>query len=183
MARLLPHLATLPAIVALAFAGAAFGQATSQTGAPMGTPGGDGPPGGLTGGVTGPTQSMAEPMYGSVGLDLLQGGFTAQEVLTALSSVDPQPERRQVLRSEGRRRIRAGFRPVFPRIGAVPRVVLEHEVAAEVGEAIEKRPALRHERGRGRNGTGSDAGGRQRRRPDEGAPGKRQTPVTQPRDR
>ena len=42
------------------------------------------------------TQSMAEPMYGSVGLDLLQGGFTAQEVLTALSSVDPQPGRRQV---------------------------------------------------------------------------------------
>ena len=34
------------------------------------------------------TQSMAEPMYGSVGLDLLQGGFTADEVLTALSSVD-----------------------------------------------------------------------------------------------
>ena len=29
------------------------------------------------------TQSMAEPMYGSVGLDLLRGGFTAQEVLTA----------------------------------------------------------------------------------------------------
>ena len=42
------------------------------------------------------TQSMAEPMYGAVGLDLLQGGFTAQEVLTALSSVDPHPERRQV---------------------------------------------------------------------------------------
>jgi uncharacterized Ntn-hydrolase superfamily protein len=42
------------------------------------------------------TQSMAEPMYGSVGLDLLQGGFTAQEVLTALSSVDPHPQRRQV---------------------------------------------------------------------------------------
>ncbi len=42
------------------------------------------------------TQSMAEPMYGQVGLDLLQGGFTAQEVLTALSSVDPQPQRRQV---------------------------------------------------------------------------------------
>jgi uncharacterized Ntn-hydrolase superfamily protein len=42
------------------------------------------------------TQSMAEPMYGSVGLDLLQGGFTAQEVLTALSSVDPEPQRRQV---------------------------------------------------------------------------------------
>ncbi|GAA3173168.1 hypothetical protein GCM10010531_28380 [Blastococcus jejuensis] len=42
------------------------------------------------------TQSMAEPMYGSVGLDLLQGGFTAQEVLTALSSVDPHPSRRQV---------------------------------------------------------------------------------------
>ena len=42
------------------------------------------------------TQSMAEPMYGSVGLDLLQGGCTAQEVLTALSSVDPHPQRRQV---------------------------------------------------------------------------------------
>jgi uncharacterized Ntn-hydrolase superfamily protein len=42
------------------------------------------------------TQSMAEPLYGSVGLDLLRGGFTADEVLTALSSVDPQPERRQV---------------------------------------------------------------------------------------
>jgi uncharacterized Ntn-hydrolase superfamily protein len=42
------------------------------------------------------TQSMAEPMYGSVGLDLLQGGFTAQEVLTALSSADPHPGRRQV---------------------------------------------------------------------------------------
>ena len=41
------------------------------------------------------TQSMAEPMYGWVGLGLLQGGFTAQEVLTALSSVDPQPERRR----------------------------------------------------------------------------------------
>src|SRR5947209_18517774 len=42
------------------------------------------------------TQSMAEPMYGSIGLDLLRGGFTAQEVLTALSSVDPHPARRQV---------------------------------------------------------------------------------------
>jgi uncharacterized Ntn-hydrolase superfamily protein len=42
------------------------------------------------------TQSMAEPMYGQVGLDLLRGGFTAAESLTALSSVDPQPERRQV---------------------------------------------------------------------------------------
>jgi uncharacterized Ntn-hydrolase superfamily protein len=42
------------------------------------------------------TQSMAEPLYGSVGLDLLQGDFTAQEVLTALSSVDPQPQHRQV---------------------------------------------------------------------------------------
>ena len=42
------------------------------------------------------TQSMTEPMYGQVGLDLLRGGFTAAESLTALSSVDPQPERRQV---------------------------------------------------------------------------------------
>jgi len=42
------------------------------------------------------TQSMGEPMYGEVGLDLLRGGFTAQESLTALRSVDPHPERRQV---------------------------------------------------------------------------------------
>jgi uncharacterized Ntn-hydrolase superfamily protein len=42
------------------------------------------------------TQSMGEPMYGEIGLDLLRGGFTADEVLTALRSVDPQPERRQV---------------------------------------------------------------------------------------
>jgi uncharacterized Ntn-hydrolase superfamily protein len=42
------------------------------------------------------TQSMAEPMYGQVGLDLLRGGFTAHESLTALTSVDPHPERRQV---------------------------------------------------------------------------------------
>src|SRR5918997_6089978 len=39
---------------------------------------------------------MAEPMYGQVGLDLLRGGFTAAESLTALSRVDPPPERRQV---------------------------------------------------------------------------------------
>ena len=42
------------------------------------------------------SQSMAEPMYGQIGLDLLRGGFTAHEALTALRSVDPQPERRQV---------------------------------------------------------------------------------------
>ncbi|MGY1660120.1 DUF1028 domain-containing protein [Geodermatophilus sp. SYSU D00705] len=42
------------------------------------------------------TQSMAEPMYGQIGLDLLRGGFTANEALTALRSVDPNPERRQV---------------------------------------------------------------------------------------
>jgi uncharacterized Ntn-hydrolase superfamily protein len=42
------------------------------------------------------SQSMGEPMYGEIGLDLLRGGFTAQESLTALASVDPHPERRQV---------------------------------------------------------------------------------------
>lgn len=42
------------------------------------------------------TQSMAEPMYGSIGLDLLRGGLSAQESLTALRSVDPHPDRRQV---------------------------------------------------------------------------------------
>jgi uncharacterized Ntn-hydrolase superfamily protein len=47
------------------------------------------------------TQSMGEPMYGEIGLDLLRGGFTAQESLTALQSVDPHPERRQVAILEG----------------------------------------------------------------------------------
>jgi uncharacterized Ntn-hydrolase superfamily protein len=42
------------------------------------------------------TQSMGEPMYGELGLDMLRGGLTAQEVLAALRQVDPHPERRQV---------------------------------------------------------------------------------------
>lgn len=42
------------------------------------------------------TQSMGEPMYGDLGLDALRAGLTAAEVLTALRSVDPFPERRQV---------------------------------------------------------------------------------------
>jgi uncharacterized Ntn-hydrolase superfamily protein len=42
------------------------------------------------------TQSMGEPMYGELGLDALRGGLTATEALTALKSVDPHPERRQV---------------------------------------------------------------------------------------
>lgn len=42
------------------------------------------------------TQSMGEPMYGELGLDALRGGLTASEALTALKSVDPHPERRQV---------------------------------------------------------------------------------------
>jgi uncharacterized Ntn-hydrolase superfamily protein len=42
------------------------------------------------------TQSMGEPMYGELGLDMLRGGLTAPEVLTALRQVDPQPARRQV---------------------------------------------------------------------------------------
>ena len=42
------------------------------------------------------TQSMGEPMYGELGLDTLHAGLTASEALTALRSVDPHPERRQV---------------------------------------------------------------------------------------
>lgn len=42
------------------------------------------------------TQSMGEPMYGDLGLDALRAGLTAEEALTALRSVDPHPERRQV---------------------------------------------------------------------------------------
>ncbi|MTV25216.1 DUF1028 domain-containing protein [Nitriliruptoraceae bacterium ZYF776] len=42
------------------------------------------------------TQSMGEPMYGELGLDMLRNGLTATEVLAALRSVDPHPARRQV---------------------------------------------------------------------------------------
>ncbi|WP_205745381.1 DUF1028 domain-containing protein [Egicoccus halophilus] len=42
------------------------------------------------------TQSMGEPMYGELGLDMLRGGLTAPEVLAALRSIDSHPERRQV---------------------------------------------------------------------------------------
>lgn len=42
------------------------------------------------------TQSMGEPAYGDLGLDALGAGLTAAETLTALRSVDPHPERRQV---------------------------------------------------------------------------------------
>jgi uncharacterized Ntn-hydrolase superfamily protein len=42
------------------------------------------------------TQSMGEPMYGELGLDILRAGLTASEALTALRTVDPHPERRQV---------------------------------------------------------------------------------------
>lgn len=42
------------------------------------------------------TQSMGEPMYGELGLDILRAGLTAVEALTALRSVDANPERRQV---------------------------------------------------------------------------------------
>ncbi|KUH81294.1 MULTISPECIES: DUF1028 domain-containing protein [unclassified Mycobacterium] len=42
------------------------------------------------------TQSMGEPMYGELGLDILRSGLTAGEALTALRSVDANPERRQV---------------------------------------------------------------------------------------
>jgi uncharacterized Ntn-hydrolase superfamily protein len=47
------------------------------------------------------TQSIAEPYYGQLGLDLLRGGMTATESLEALRSVDPHPERRQVAMVDG----------------------------------------------------------------------------------
>jgi uncharacterized Ntn-hydrolase superfamily protein len=47
------------------------------------------------------TQSMGEPMYGELGLDALRSGLTASEALTALRSVDPFPERRQVAMADG----------------------------------------------------------------------------------
>jgi uncharacterized Ntn-hydrolase superfamily protein len=47
------------------------------------------------------TQSMGEPMYGELGLDALRAGLTASEALTALRSIDPHPERRQVAMVDG----------------------------------------------------------------------------------
>jgi uncharacterized Ntn-hydrolase superfamily protein len=48
------------------------------------------------------TQSMGEPAYGELGLDALRAGLTATEALTALRSVDPHPERRQVAMIDAR---------------------------------------------------------------------------------
>lgn len=48
------------------------------------------------------SQSMGEPMYGELGLDVLRSGLTAEEALRALRSVDPHPERRQVAMVDGR---------------------------------------------------------------------------------
>lgn len=53
------------------------------------------------------TQSVAEPYYGELGLDLLRGGMTAREALHALRSVDPHPERRQVVMIDASGRIAA----------------------------------------------------------------------------
>jgi uncharacterized Ntn-hydrolase superfamily protein len=53
------------------------------------------------------TQSIAEPFYGQLGLDLLRGGMTAGESLAAMRSVDPHPERRQVAMIDGNGEIAA----------------------------------------------------------------------------
>jgi len=42
------------------------------------------------------TQAFAEPSYGPLGLDLMRGGKSATDALAALTSVDPQADRRQV---------------------------------------------------------------------------------------
>lgn len=47
------------------------------------------------------TQSMGEPAYGTLGLDVLWAGLTASEALTAIRSIDPHPERRQVAMIDG----------------------------------------------------------------------------------
>lgn len=53
------------------------------------------------------TQSMGEPMYGELGLDGLASGLTASEALTALRSIDPHPERRQVAMVDSHGRVDA----------------------------------------------------------------------------
>ncbi|WP_108681297.1 DUF1028 domain-containing protein [Methyloceanibacter sp. wino2] len=53
------------------------------------------------------TQSMGEPAYGDLGLDALRAGLTASEALTAISSIDAHPERRQVAMIDGDGRMAA----------------------------------------------------------------------------
>lgn len=53
------------------------------------------------------TQSMGEPAYGDLGLDTLRAGLTANEALTAISSIDAHPERRQVAMIDGEGRMAA----------------------------------------------------------------------------
>jgi len=53
------------------------------------------------------TQSIAEPYYGELGLDLLRGGMTAGESLRAMRAVDPHPERRQVVMIDTRGNVAA----------------------------------------------------------------------------
>lgn len=61
------------------------------------------------------TQSMGEPMYGELGLDSLRAGLTAAEALTALRSVDPHPERRQVAMIDGQ-----GIADAYTGHGCIP---------------------------------------------------------------
>jgi uncharacterized Ntn-hydrolase superfamily protein len=51
------------------------------------------------------TQSVAEPAYGELGLDLLRGGLPAPQALAALLGIDPHPERRQLAMIDGAGRI------------------------------------------------------------------------------
>lgn len=53
------------------------------------------------------TQSMGEPAYGDLGLDALRAGLTANEAMTAISSIDAHPERRQVAMIDGDGRMAA----------------------------------------------------------------------------
>src|SRR5262249_51341168 len=76
-----------------------------------------------------------------------------------------EAERRHEVRSEVRGRMMPALRPVFPRIVAVPGVVLEQEVTAEIGvPAGERWATLRSEQ---RRSAGQRAGGRQAGGPDE----------------
>lgn len=47
------------------------------------------------------TQAFAEPSYGPLGLDLMRGGRSATDALNALTSIDPQADRRQVAMIDG----------------------------------------------------------------------------------
>jgi uncharacterized Ntn-hydrolase superfamily protein len=58
------------------------------------------------------SQSMAEPRYGTLGLELMRGGYSPEQALAAVRSADPEQDSRQVamIDSQGRVAVHTGAR-------------------------------------------------------------------------